>query len=136
MMDFHFLRPWWLLLLLPLFYFLWSLWRGSPRLESWAAVCDSHLLKHLMQTKGQTRRHFALLSLFLSALSMSISLAGPSWTRLEVPAYKQVQPRVLILDMSETMLANDLMPDRLTRAKFKLHDLFKRPDIGQLGLIA
>lgn len=136
MIDFHFLRPWWLLAILPILYLFWSLWRHNPRAEAWAAVCDSHLLKHLMQEKGQSRRHFALLSLFLSSLSMVIALAGPTWSRLPVPSYKQIQPRVLVLDVSNEMLANDLAPDRLTRAKFKLHDLFKHRDEGQFALIA
>ena len=33
------------------------------------------------------------------------------------------------------MLMNDLQPDRLSRAKFKLHDLFQYQDAGQLGLV-
>ncbi len=66
---------------------------------------------------------------------MSISLAGPTWSRLPIPSYKQIQPRVIVLDLSDSMLANDLKPDRLTRAKFKLHDLFKRRT-GQFGLVA
>ncbi len=135
MSAFHFLRPWWLLAILPLLGLLWSLWRQSPRLLAWAAVCDRHLLEHLIQSKGQNRRHLALLSLFISGLCMCISLAGPTWSRLPVPSFKQIQPRVLVLDMSNAMLENDLIPNRLTRAKFKLHDLFKRRDVGQFGLI-
>lgn len=136
MMDFHFLRPWWLIAILPLLGLVWALWRQKSRLEAWSAVCDGHLLKHLMQSRGQGRRHFTLVCLFLSALAMCISLAGPTWLRKAQPAYKQLQPRVLVLDLSNAMLANDLKPDRLTRAKFKLHDLFKRHDIGQFALIA
>jgi Ca-activated chloride channel family protein len=46
-----------------------------------------------------------------------------------------VQPRVLILDMSEHMQDTDLTPNRLARAKFKLHDLLARKEVGQFGLI-
>ena len=135
MMNFHFLRPWWLLSLLPLLWLFWSLWRQKPHLEAWAAVCDKHLLKHLVQAKGQTRRHGALLMLLIAVLLMIIGLAGPVWKKLPVPSYQRLQPRVLVLDMSENMLINDLQPDRLSRAKFKLHDLFQRRDVGQLGLV-
>ncbi|HHF7346367.1 TPA: VWA domain-containing protein [Legionella feeleii] len=135
MADFHFLRPWWLLTCLPLLGFIGCLWRQSPRMGAWAAVCDSHLLNYLVQSKKQGKRHGALLFLLLSGLCMILSLAGPAWIRLPVPAYLQIQPRVLVLDMSDAMLANDLVPDRLNRAKFKLHDLFKRRDAGQLGLV-
>jgi len=135
MSDFHFLRPWWLLAILPQLWLFWSVWRQRPRLESWAAICDSHLLEHLMQTKRQGGRHLALLCLFLSALLMNLGLAGPTWKRLPIPSYKQIQPKVVVLDLSDSMLARDLKPDRLTRAKFKLHDLFKRRE-GQFALIA
>ena len=134
MMDFHFLRPWWLVSILAELWLFWILWRQQPSLSAWAAVCDSNLLNHLMQTKGQGKRHFALLCLFLSMLAISLSLAGPTWSRLPIPSYKQIQPRVIVLDLSDSMLANDLKPDRLTRAKFKLHDLFKRR-LGQFGLV-
>lgn len=133
--DFHFIRPWWLLALLPLIATVFLLWRTKPRLESWAAICDKHLLDHLVQAKGITKRHSALLLLLLSALLMIISLAGPSWQRLPVPAYQQIMPKVIVLDMSEAMLANDIKPDRLTRAKFKLHDLLAKSESGQTGLI-
>ncbi|MBA2657434.1 MAG: VWA domain-containing protein [Tatlockia sp.] len=135
MSNFHFLRPGWLILILLILGLLWFFLRQSSGLNAWAAVCDSHLLKHLTQSKGQRGRHFALICLFISLLFMCFSLAGPTWARLPVPTYKQIQPRVLVLDLSDSMLINDLKPNRLTRAKFKLHDLFARP-IGQFGLIA
>lgn len=135
MTEFHFLRPWWLLMIIPLSGLFWSLLRQKPRLEAWAAVCDSHLLERLIQAKGQGRRYSAISLLFISALCMIIGIAGPTWSRLPVPSYRQIQPRVLVLDMSDAMLAQDLTPDRLTRAKFKLHDLFKRRDVGQFGLV-
>ena len=133
--DFHFLRPWCLLFLLPLVALLWSLWKKNPRLQSWNAVCDAHLLKHLTQSTGGSKRHGALLLLFVSGLLMCIGLAGPTWVRLPVPSYRVIQPRVLVLDMSDNMLERDVSPDRLTRAKFKLHDLFSRRDGGQFGLV-
>ncbi len=71
-----------------------------------------------------------------SALFMIISLAGPTWSRLPVPAYQHIQPRVILLDMSNTMLDKDLSPNRLARAKFKLHDLFHHRGVGQFGLVA
>jgi Ca-activated chloride channel homolog len=135
MINCHFLRPWWLLAIIPLLWLLCSLWRQSPRLGAWEAVCDSHLLKHLIQTKGQKRRHLTMSLLFGSALFMTISLAGPTWVRLPAPSFQQQQPKVLVLDMSEASLAKDLPPNRLTRAKFKLHDLFKRHDVGQFALL-
>ncbi|MFJ1269637.1 VWA domain-containing protein [Legionella lytica] len=134
--DFHFLRPWWLLMIIPLLGLGFASWRRHPKLHAWAEICDPHLLHHLLQKKGQGRRMGAIFCLLLSILFMIISIAGPAWHKLPVPTYKPIQPRVLVLDMSENMLEKDLSPNRLSRAKFKLRDLFARKDIGQFGLVA
>ncbi|MCW8387284.1 VWA domain-containing protein [Fluoribacter dumoffii] len=134
--DFHFLRPWWLLTILPLFGLIWILWQQKPKLHAWSEVCDSHLLNHLLQKKGPGQRLGSMLCLFTSVLFMILSIAGPAWYKLPIATYKPVQPRVLVLDMSDNMMANDLTPNRLSRAKFKLHDLFAHKDVGQFGLVA
>lgn len=136
MLAFHFIRPWWLLALIPLLGLLWRLLRQRPLMQAWEEVCDAHLLKALVQSKSNSKRMNALSWLFLSATMMIVGLAGPTWTRLPTPTYREIQPRVLILDMSDSMLEKDLSPDRLTRAKFKLHDLFQQKNMGQLALIA
>lgn len=135
MTEFHFMRPIWLFCLLPLILLAGYLFRQPSVTTAWNNVCDAHLLPYLIQTKGYDRRTFAQVLLFLSLLLMIIGLAGPTWSRLPVPTYQHVQPRVLVLDMSDSMLANDLRPDRLSRAKFKLHDLFQHKDAGQFGLV-
>jgi Ca-activated chloride channel family protein len=139
MADFHFLRPLWLVGIIPLIGICILVWRQRSKLNSWEEVCDLNLLRHLEQKKTGSRWSQAFLAgllLFLSALFMILALAGPAWYKFPVHAYKMVKPRVLILDMSSDMLQSDLSPNRLSRAKFKLHDLLSQKDIGQLGLIA
>jgi len=135
MADFHFLRPEWLWSLLPLIGLLYLSWHQQPRLQSWDSICDAHLLRYLVKNKRANKRFPALLLLFFATVFMIIGLAGPTWSRLPVPAYQKMQARVIVLDMSEAMLEKDLSPDRLTRAKFKLHDLFSRREAGQTGMI-
>lgn len=132
---FHFLRPYWLLALVPLIVFAVFLWRKDPKLHAWSEVCDRHLLEHLLQRKGQGKRMFSWSFLIISIFFMIISITGPTWHQLPVATYKPIQPRVLVLDMSEHMMNTDLTPNRLSRAKFKLRDLFNRKEVGQFGLI-
>jgi len=135
MTEFHFIRPLWLLTLPLLFALLGCFLRQTPSMTAWSKVCDVHLLPHLIQTKGYRRRLFSWLLLSASAVLMIMALAGPTWSRLPVPTYHQIKPRVVVLDMSQAMSVTDLSPDRLSRAKFKLHDLFQRQGLGQLGLV-
>lgn len=133
--ELHFLRPWWFIALIPLLVIALLLWRQTPKEHAWSAVCDPHLLKHLLQNKTGGSQIVTWLFVLLGSVFMILSLTGPSWYKLPVATYKPVQPRVLILDMSEDMLQTDLTPNRLSRAKFKLHDILSRKDIGQFGLI-
>lgn len=135
MAEFHFLRPWWLLLMIPLAVLALSLWRQTPGLHAWNEICDPHLLAHLLQKKGTKKRKSALILILLSVFFAIISIAGPCWYKLPIPTYKLIQPRVVILDLSSSMMESDLTPNRLSRAKFKLHDLLKRKNIGQMGLL-
>lgn len=133
--DFHLLRPWWLSAYIPLLGIFWLVWRQNSPLNSWAAICDSHLLKHLVVTKETHKRHWALLFLFASAIFMILSLTGPCWLRFPVPSYHVTEPHVIVLSLSADMLAKDVAPDRLSRAKFILHDLFTQAQTGQFALI-
>lgn len=133
--NYHLLRPWWLLALLPWMLLLWHCWRKNASLQSWEAVCDPHLLAHLINSNKAKNQRIAVFSLFISMLCMIFALTGPAWVRLPVPAWQVIMPRVVVLDLSDSMLNKDVTPDRLTRARFKLHDLFARTKNGQSGLI-
>ena len=134
--EFHFIRPYWLLALLPLLAFAIAAFRRHLHASAWSDVCDPHLLPYLLTTKPQVKRRLSLFLLLMSAVLMIISLSGPSWSRIPVPTYQPIQPRVLVLDMSDAMLEQDVQPSRLARAKFKLHDLLTSgKEGGQFGLV-
>ncbi len=132
----HLLRPWWLLLFVPWVGLLFYLWRKSTDVLMWRDVCDPHLIPFVVEKRRVGRQTNAFLCLFGSTGLMILALCGPTWSRLAVPTFHTLLPRVIVLDMSQTMAATDLSPNRLTRAKFKLHDLFQSGVVGQWGLIA
>ena len=137
--QFHFLRPWSFLILIPLVVSFWRLNRMNFQLKAWSAICDQHLLSHLVHYSGKSTRSRALMLLFISIFWIIFSMAGPTWSKFPVPSYAPIMPRVVLLDLSDAMSENDLSPNRLTRAKFKLHDLFSQENssakIGQIGFI-
>jgi Ca-activated chloride channel family protein len=134
----HFIRPLWLLAL-PLAVIVPWLWRRSRRPSGdWERVCDLHLLRWLSHREAQHGDRSARLQwLAGAALALAIvALAGPSWQQLPDGAYSARDARVIALDLSESMLAADLRPDRLTRARFRLADLLNELQEGQTGLVA
>ncbi len=134
--NLQFLRPWWLLVLIPLIILGINLFKKRLKNSAWQTVCDPNLLSHLIVTHKRKRYLLPFALLMASGVSMVLALSGPAWHKIDVPTYQQIQPRIILLDMSDNMYDNDLSPDRLTRAKFKLHDLFTQKDSGQLALIA
>jgi len=133
----HFIRPGWLLLL-PLAVLLpWAWKRRRQPAGDWARVCDEHLLRWLSVEQSAVgpradRRWLAGLALLLVILA----LAGPSWQKLPDLSYSARDARVVVLDLSRSMLAEDLRPNRLTRARFRLADLLAATDEGQVGLVS
>ncbi|MDJ0833251.1 MAG: VWA domain-containing protein [Gammaproteobacteria bacterium] len=133
---FHFLRPEWFWLLLPLALLAWLLWRRRQDQRGWAAVVDPQLLPHLIvDQQGKRRRGLTLLWLFLGLLAI-IALAGPVWDKLPLPVLKQQSALVIALDLSQSMDAEDIKPSRLARARLKVSDLLQQRREGQTALIA
>ena len=132
--EFHFIRPWWLLALVPLAALVWGLIR-HPRGESaWRNICDPVLLDTLL-VRSRTHQRAPLLLLILAWLVSTVALAGPTWTRLEQPVFQAQHGRVVVLDLSLSMDATDVSPTRLTRARFKVLDILARSRDGQAGLV-
>jgi Ca-activated chloride channel homolog len=135
MSDLHFLRPLWLWALLPLLGLAIGLVQRRTAVSIWSKVCDAHLLQPLLIYHGYTQRLMAVLGVFASLSCMILALAGPTWSKVAVPTYQRLNPHMILLDLSSNMLMHDLSPDRLTRAKFKIHDLLALPNAGQFGLM-
>ena len=129
--EFHFLRPDWLWALPVVIAMTLLLARRRVAPGSWQSVVDPALAPHILslgQIKGLTYRWWLL---GIGAILAVISLAGPSWDRVEQPVFRSEQAIVLALDLSRSMDAQDLTPSRLTRAKLKILDILERRRSGQ-----
>ena len=134
--EFHFLRPVWFIALIPL-AILW-LWlkRTSANQSGWQAVIPMHLYQHMIIGKAEKGKRPPLWLLSVVWLLCVFSLAGPTFERLPQPVYQLKAGHVIVLDMSLSMRATDMTPDRLTRAKYKAIDLVNAIGEGEMGLVA
>lgn len=130
------LRPYWLLALIPLAVLLWWCWQRRPAGASWQKLLPAHLAKHLLTGQEGAQSRWPLLMLALAWLLATLAMAGPSWEQDKYPLYQLKGGRVLVMDMSNSMRATDLSPDRLTQAKFKAIDLVRQLKEGETGLVA
>ncbi|MGL5360863.1 MAG: vWA domain-containing protein [Shewanella sp.] len=134
-MSLHFIRPEWLLALLPLALALLGLWRQHQSHSAWHRYIAPHLAKILV-TQGSKQSRRPLQVLAFTWLIATLALAGPAVNKQSLPVFAAEQGRVLVMDMSVSMFATDLAPNRLTQAKFRATDLLRNLKEGETGLVA
>ena len=136
MSEFHFLRPFWLLTLIPLAGLSWHMVRLVREGGDWRRVCDPALLPYILvhYSAGKTSRRASWLFTLGGVLAI-LALAGPVWERLPVPAFRSEAALVIALDLSKIMDAADIKPSRLDRARFKIADLLKQRKDGLTALL-
>ncbi len=134
--NFHFLRPWWLLLLPGLGIVWWRLRAAARSNEVLQAGLAPHLAAALKIGTGG-RNQTLLIDLAAIAIAlMATAAAGPSWSRVPNPLIAQTAPLVIALEVSNTMLQSDIPPNRLERAKQKILDLLAARSGARTALIA
>lgn len=133
--EFHFIRPYWLLALLPAIVMLVLLLKHKLGRGNWTEVCDEALLPYLLQDKPVQQSRWSLTAVSMALLLTIVALAGPTWERLPSPVFRNESALVIALDLSRTMDAADLKPSRLSRARYKIADILKRRKDGQTALL-
>jgi len=133
--DFHFLRPFWLLVILPALAIWWGLWRRQDSMTSWRQIMDSHLIEHLVVGESKNRGLRPIQLLLVTWVVCAVALAGPSWRMEPSPFADDEAGLVVLLKVSGTMLATDVQPTRLERAKHKIRDLLELRKGSSTGLI-
>jgi len=133
--QFHFLRPWWLLLLLPLAGLSWGLLRGHYDRGNWRTVVDERLMPYVLSGADGARRNGMRALLAAVALLSILALAGPTWERLPQPVYQKETALIILLDLSRSMNAADIKPSRLVRARHKIADILNLRIEGQTALV-
>ncbi len=136
MSEFHFLRPYWWLAIIPAAWLCWQLWHSKYSSRGWRAVCDQRLLPFLLTATGVQRRRWPLLLLALLLFLGITALAGPVWKKIPQPVFRKESALVIALDLSRSMDAEDINPSRLARARLKIIDILRRRQEGQTALIA
>ncbi len=133
---FHFLRPVWLLALPPLWGLVLWLARRRAGEGSWSRLIDPELFTALRLESGSgVARASPWPWLALTWTLALLALAGPSWQQDVATGYRAPAAWVLVLDLSPSMAAVDLTPDRVTRARYALDDLLGAARDARVGLV-
>ena len=134
--QFHFLRPEWFAALIPLLLLVILIRKATAKQSGWQSVIPSHLYQYMVIGKTEVGAKPPIKLLAIAWFVSVIALAGPTWERLPQPVYQLKMGHVIVIDMSLSMRATDMTPDRLTRAKYKAIDLVNAIGEGEMGLVA
>jgi len=136
-MSFH--SPYFLWLLLPLLLlFSWELARHTasaaqqwPKIaRAWAGAFDVSLgAKH---TTAETRPR---LWLWFGLALCIVALARPQWGATEEQVFDQSREVLIAVDLSKSMLAQDVKPSRLERSKLLISSLLDNLRGERVGLV-
>ena len=135
LLDFHFLRPLWLLALLPLLAGAWLLLHQRLQAGRWRHAVDPELARWVIESgwRGTLRR--GLFAVLLAWTLAVLALAGPSFEKRPQPVARGADALVVVLDLSLSMYAQDLSPSRLARARLKIADILELRKDGRTGLV-
>lgn len=124
-------------LLLPVLALAWMLWRGErSRARRLALLADAALLPALLPDVSPARRAWRAVLHVVAAVLLVVTLARPqAGTKVELHKSRGVNV-VMALDVSRSMLARDVRPDRLRRAQAELGDLMESLRGNRVGLVA
>ncbi|HRT57165.1 MAG TPA: VWA domain-containing protein [Candidatus Paceibacterota bacterium] len=126
----------WLLLVFPpaMIAFFWWSRRQSHRLME--RFIEARLLPGLLAGVSPVRRKIRLGSLVLAMVFLILALARPQWGFVWEEVKQRGLDIVVAVDVSKSMLAEDIAPNRLARAKLAAMDLVKLARTDRVGLVA
>ncbi|RJE72807.1 VWA domain-containing protein [Reichenbachiella sp. MSK19-1] len=132
---FHFLRPIFLWLLVPVGVILLIGLISFAQEVRWKTVIAPHLRPYVIQRGNQRTKVWMSLALLLMLSLGVVALAGPAWKKIKLPGRILETPMVILLDLSQSMMGDDLQPNRLERAKFKIQDLLTKNPRARVALV-
>lgn len=124
----------WLLSLIP-FLVVFFLFVMRQRKQLLAQLGENHLISRLTSGLSNNKHTTKFVLYAFGLLFLIIGLANPQWGAKTVTAKAKGVDIFLALDISQSMLAEDVRPNRMERAKKFAQDFIKSRRVDQIGLI-
>lgn len=133
-----FARPdWvWLIVALPLAVAL-AIWLWRRRLRRVSALFGESALVERLGLGAASRMPWLRVALLLiAATSLGVAAAGPQWGQRRIEGSSRVRNVVFALDVSKSMLARDVEPNRLEQERLLVRRVMREMSSDRFGLVA
>lgn len=136
--SFHFAEPRWLWLAVvgPLLLLALQLYAAHARKRQLARLAAPEFIADLTRSHSPFRRMLKHVLLLLACAGIGLALARPQWGVREIITKHLSEDIVFAVDCSRSMLAADVSPSRIGRAKLAVQDFVRRHTNGRVGLVA
>lgn len=97
---------------------------------------DSGLLDRIHISASTSKRNWQAVALLVAMMLVIFAMARPAWNPKPETVERRGRDVVFLLDVSNSMLAEDLVPNRLERAKLAIRDCVERLQGDRVALVA
>jgi len=134
----HFAEPHWLWLAVlgPIALMALQQYCAWARRRNLAELAGPEIIKQLIVSQSPLRRSIKNVLLVLAVAGIGIALARPQWGEQAETSHLLGQDVIFLVDCSRSMLATDVTPSRLERAKLSILEFVQRQAHGRVGLVA
>ena len=114
---------------------IFARWVLARRTAALLRIGDPVLIERLSSAGGRRMRLVRLVLWFVGVALIVVALGRPQWgSEIEIVEQRGVQLMV-VLDVSRSMLSQDVKPSRLDRAKLEISDLISRLRGDTVGIV-
>lgn len=133
---FHFLRPLWLLALPAIAVIWWAVRHRAAQQAPVGEFVAPHLRDALTINQDAPKGLRPVDGVAMAAIALALAAAGPTWSKQPSPWFAETAPLVVAIQVTDSMRANDLLPTRLDRARFKVLDLIAARTGSRTAIVA
>lgn len=110
-------------------------WAFFAQKRALARFAEPRLLRRLVESSNTRGRHVRSVLVIVALGLIVLAIARPQWGETERIVERHGVQLMVALDISRSMLAEDVKPNRLTRAKLEAADLLQRLHGDEVGLV-
>lgn len=114
-------------------FYIWVMSRRSVLMKRFA---DKSLMANIAPTMSTTLKLLKIMMTVAAVILALVALARPQWGFIWEEEKRSGIDMLIAIDVSKSMLATDVKPNRLERSKFAVKDLVKKLNGDRIGLIA
>jgi len=117
--------------LIVLFVYAWQ-----KRRRALEMFINAELLDRINISVSASKRNWKAVTLLFAVMFVIFAMTRPAWNPKPETVERRGRDVVFLLDVSKSMLAEDLVPNRLERAKLAIRDCVERLQGDRVALVA